>query len=578
MLCGLYSGGTGRYIVGEVLRLAGAGAPTERRNMNRTLHAYISRDLLKVTALALVAFTLVMTVFAIIEPLRKRGLASGQVASLFVYTLPMMLSLTVPIAALFAGTIVYGRFSQDNELMACRASGISTISLLKPALVLGATVMVISMVLSNYVAPKMTELLAISVKANAMGIVARRLRTQNYIKKHKTDSRGRVRTQIIHADAVIQKGNKLILLGVVAAEGKDPRRMRVLAAPKAYAQFTTGDDKTYVAVHLENPVVMQRGGRRIGRAQSQPLFLPVPNPAQEKPSWYNWNKLLRARREPAVNSEIRGIMKAMRREMYHDMFHGDVVEALRSKRPYDKLRDSQNVYVIRAAGAKRSPDGSAMLTSDLEADGTRVPVEVTVLRDGRTHQVATADSGIVWARGNLLSGESLAAIELTGSVRVVNPGESPSDVTRPPKWSVGTLAIPPHVLQRGQKVTPADTIEGKPILGRGLALLPKLKVRIAKLKAKICGEIHSRLAFGLSCFLLVGIGAALGLIFKGGQVISAFAISMVPGSVVIVMIIMGKKMVTNPDVDQAQGIAVIWGGIVGLLLAELIVYVRLSRK
>ena len=533
---------------------------------------------MKVTALALVAFTLVMTVFAIIEPLRKRGLASGQVASLFAYTLPMMLSLTVPIAALFAGTIVYGRFSQDNELTACRASGISTISLLKSALMLGAIVMVISMVLSNYVAPKMTELLAISVKANAMGIVARTLRTQNYIKKHKTDSRGKVRTQIIHADAVIQRGNRLTLLGVVAAEGKDPQRMRVLAASKAYAQFTTGDDKTFVAVELVNPVVMQKGGRRIGRAKSQPLFLPVPNPAQEKPSWYNWNKLMRTRREPAVNSEIRGIMDAMRREMYHDMFHGEVVEAVRSKRPYDKLRDSQNVYVIRAAGAKRSPDGGAMLTSALKADGTRVAVEVTVLRDGRTRQVAAADSGMVWVSPNLLSGESLVAIELTGSVRVVNPGESPGDATRPPKWSVGALAIPTHVLERGAKVTPADMIEGRPILGRGLALLPKLKVRIAKLKAKIRGEIHSRLAFGLSCFLLVGVGAALGLIFKGGQVISAFAISMVPGSAVIVMIIMGKKMVTNPDVDQTHGIAVIWGGIAALLLAELIVYARLSRK
>jgi len=44
------------------------------------------------------------------------------------------------------------------------------------------------------------------------------------------------------------------------------------------------------------------------------------------------------------------------------------------------------------------------------------------------------------------------------------------------------------------------------------------------------------------------------------------------------MIIMGKKMVTNPDVSQAKGIAVIWGGVLALALAKLIVYARLSRK
>ena len=534
---------------------------------------------MKVTSLALVAFTLVMTIFAIIEPLRKRGLASGQVASLFAYTLPMMLSLTLPVAALFAATIVYGRFSQDNELTACRASGISTVTLLKPALVLGAVVTVTSMVLSNYVAPKMTELLARSVKANVLGIVARKLRTQNYIKKREMDSRGHLRTQNIHADAVIQRGNRLVLYGVVAAEGKDPQRMRVLAASKAHAEFITGDENTYVRVYLVDPVVMQVGGNRIVGAKRQPLFLPVPNLAEERPSWYNWNKLLRARREPEVNSKVRGIMSSMRRKMNHDMFHRDVIKVVSAGRPYDRLQDGRNVYVIRAASAKRAPDGGATLTSALEADGNQVPVQVTVLRDGRTYQVATADRGLVWAtRANLFSGESFAAIELTGSVQVVNPGQSPSDATRPPKWSVGTLAIPPDILERGRKVTLADMMAGKPILGRGLALLPKLKARIAKLEAKIRGEIHSRLAFGLSCFLLVGIGAAMGLIFRGGQVISAFAISMVPGSIVIVMIIMGKKMVTNPDVSQVQGVTIIWGGILALLLAKLIVYAGLSRK
>ena len=100
--------------------------------MIRTIHFYLARELIKVTLLALIAFTLVLTVVAIFEPLRQQqGLAAEQVLALFGYLLPMMLSVTLPVGAMFATTIVYGRFSQDNEFIACRASGISTGSLLR---------------------------------------------------------------------------------------------------------------------------------------------------------------------------------------------------------------------------------------------------------------------------------------------------------------------------------------------------------------------------------------------------------------------------------------------------------------
>jgi len=46
-----------------------------------------------VTALAALAFTLVLTVILVIEPLRKLGLSGLQAMSLFVYSLPLSLSM-----------------------------------------------------------------------------------------------------------------------------------------------------------------------------------------------------------------------------------------------------------------------------------------------------------------------------------------------------------------------------------------------------------------------------------------------------------------------------------------------------
>ena len=126
--------------------------------MLKTLHSYLLKDLLKVSLLSLVAITLLMSVLVIIQPLRKLGLAGEQLLQLFLYTIPVMLSLTRPIATLFAGTLVYGRFSQDNELLAAKASGISALSLLRPALGMGVVVTLLSLAMINVVAPRLSNL------------------------------------------------------------------------------------------------------------------------------------------------------------------------------------------------------------------------------------------------------------------------------------------------------------------------------------------------------------------------------------------------------------------------------------
>ena len=102
--------------------------------------------------------------------------------------------------------------------------------------------------------------------------------------------------------------------------------------------------------------------------------------------------------------------------------------------------------------------------------------------------------------------------------------------------------------------------------------------RISNLRSALVAELHARVAYGLSCFLMVAMGAALGVIYRGGQFISAFAISAVPASIIIALILMGKGMVRNPSVRPEYGLACIWGGIAALLVANALLYLRLARK
>ena len=102
-----------------------------------TLHRYVLRELLKVFALAALALTLMLSLGSLLRPLQDYGVGPEQVIRLLGYFLPITLTFVLPIAALFAASLVYGRFASDNELDACRASGIGLWTLIYPGLVLG---------------------------------------------------------------------------------------------------------------------------------------------------------------------------------------------------------------------------------------------------------------------------------------------------------------------------------------------------------------------------------------------------------------------------------------------------------
>ena len=78
--------------------------------------------------------------------------------------------------------------------------------------------------------------------------------------------------------------------------------------------------------------------------------------------------------------------------------------------------------------------------------------------------------------------------------------------------------------------------------------------------------------------VLVALGAALGLIFKGGQMITAFVLSVIPGAASIIMVLMGKKMIENLHSSDDGGMIAVWGGNGVLLIAVIVIYYGLSRK
>ena len=547
--------------------------------MIRTLKTYLAKDLLRVTLLATAVITMVLTVLAFIEPLREQGLTGRQALKFFGYVLPFMASLTLPFAALFAATIVYGRFSQDNELMACRASGICTLTLLRPAVWLGVMVMAVTLALGMYVAPLLLGLSEKTAKNNLKQIAFRRLKKQGYVK---------YRGKIFHADEVVDP-RRGWLRGVVGVDYSDPDNARCLVAASAKLEFQQIGGKTVAIFHPTNPAVFLQSGGSVGMEEEQRIRKGELPSMKDKPKTYDWNRLWRTWARPQESPLITDALKQIKRQICIRRFQLDVLAEIQAHGRYDKLVEPP----IGPSGprGKRAPAWIARRPAPMRVE---IRARQARLRAGRNLVLLTPPGSPqprgVFVRelvGRRLKRELMArelrvravwdhlqprpTVGLSFiDVKARYPHETWEEARTMDRDESGPFAVPAAI------VAATDTIELEDLYAdpQQFEDLPGIVDMIAdlrsytvhKLLCKVQAEIHQRLAYGLSCMFMVMLGAALGLLLRGGQMLAAFAISAVPGLTVVAMIMVGRHLISNPNVPAGYGIAAIWGGL-GLLVA-----------
>jgi lipopolysaccharide export system permease protein len=112
------------------------------------LRRYIIDQIVRSFALAVLTLTAVIVLFMIMAEAQRQGLAPRDVARVVPFIIPGTLVYTVPVALLFAVSVVYGRLSGDNEIIAMKAAGLSAWKALNPSLLLGLFLSV-GMVLSS---------------------------------------------------------------------------------------------------------------------------------------------------------------------------------------------------------------------------------------------------------------------------------------------------------------------------------------------------------------------------------------------------------------------------------------------
>ncbi|MBL4886043.1 MAG: LptF/LptG family permease [Planctomycetaceae bacterium] len=119
----------------------------------RLLQRYITLELFRVFAMVLVAISILLVFVGVFQQASENGLGPMEVLQILPYVVYSLLPITIPATMLLTVTVVYGRMAGDQELTAARAAGISMLSLLWPALLMGAFLSMSALLLTDQVIP-----------------------------------------------------------------------------------------------------------------------------------------------------------------------------------------------------------------------------------------------------------------------------------------------------------------------------------------------------------------------------------------------------------------------------------------
>jgi lipopolysaccharide export LptBFGC system permease protein LptF len=469
-----------------------------------------------------------------------------------VYFLPITLTFVLPMAALFAGALVYGRFTSDNELDACRASGISLLTMVYPGLALAIIIAVANLLLSFHVMPAFVHLAEKSLKDNAKQILFRNIQRNRYYSLPDSD-------YLIYADQANSQHNEL--LGVTAIELKGQGIGRITSAEGAKVSFKSRG--SFTEVQISAYMAHQMGEVDEGGAKWLTITTEFGSLLGDDIKFKKIDEMKRIQ----TNLMLFKPIDKLARDTYAQLTTELLARDIKSK----KAGSTNNFYhLLGEPNSVKFSAGQCKVRNKEEVELTEnVVVTEYDTNSKRSLRTLTCERASLHIEGDKLmptltmdiykaSGETRGRYIIRGLL----PPQAVETIAHQFRTENGSLL--PEKL-----ATPLSGIKPSAEL---IKLQNSLRRTIKKTFVQIKAEMHSRLVFGIGCISMIMIGIGLGIIKKGGHLLSAFGASCVPAAVLIVCLMSGKHITENLGAQSVSGIALMWGGLAFLSLLAIVIY------
>ncbi len=125
--------------------------------MTKILDIYIFKKFLTVLFFTILAFIIIFIVVDLIENLDKflsHNASFGQLLLYYIYYIPYIIILTLPISMLLSSLFSLGSMAQHNEIIAIKSSGVSLYRILVPVVILGLMVSLLSGLAAETLVPE----------------------------------------------------------------------------------------------------------------------------------------------------------------------------------------------------------------------------------------------------------------------------------------------------------------------------------------------------------------------------------------------------------------------------------------
>lgn len=553
-----------------------------------TLQSYILREVLKIFGLALAALTLLGTLAgSVVNLLAYAGLSLGDLKIIIPLLAMISGTLLMPLAALFAVTMVYGRLAADNEFTACGAAGINVLRLFRPVLMLSVFVVLFTFLFGNFVIPQFITRIEGLLRVNVRDIVANQIRSKGFVQKAAPKG-GETWTvtaedvRLVADDALSQRGYPTgpemgyLLLERPTFLQVDARGQlhRFTVARQGLACFDRGKSPPEVTAYVieARDFQIDRGAVLLKEQMIGPIAIPffrIP----VRMSFVDMRTLIDWLQNPWNSPRVAEKLDGFRVELFGQRLF-EFAAARLATGPLVLLDASGRRYEITA---KKSRHAERQLTLE------DVGVEVFRAADPLPLRY-TAPRAVLIARP-LPSEQLIIELRLTptdgGKVLEYTAHGGRYDAPREkPVLSLDELQVPAAVaaeisaLPRSAMVSPDGAL---PPLTQDLT---DKRVGLQKLVREERREIemtmHFRLGMVASALVTTILGAALGVIFRGSHILAAFALACMPLLTVWLIAVIGRMV--GKEASAPLGMSVIWGGLLLVALADGVILLRGVRR